>query len=545
MLVSLKCKQTQMVLCVVVGCGRKSGKGDTQGFFRIPSVVKHQGEEFEDLTTERRNSWISAISRDDTDTKNVLENERVCERHFVSGRPSPNWDKFNVDWIPTLNLGKRIHKQKDVEAATKRAERAKARRKRVIERQENEAARKRKLLDQRGEQVANMDFREASTSTSSEIVEDHSRKIQPEEPDTQQPDISSAACASDEETMAVVFHDAETQTEESATFPPVDAETQTEEFEYIFSRPSGYQAPDQDFFQSDDKVRFYTGLPSFEILMVAFEHVSPHVTRKTHSLSRFQEFVMVLMKLRLNVPFQDLAYRFMVSVPTVSRIFSSWLVVMDTRLFPLVSWPDREQLWKTMPMCFQHAFGRKVTVIIDCFEVFIERPSNLLARAQTFSSYKHHNTIKILIGITPQGTVSFVSEAWGGRTSDKHLTEHSGFLDQLLPGDMVMADRGFTIAECVGLKQAKLVIPALTKGKSQLDPVDVEKTRGIASVRIHVERVIGLLRRKYTILESTLPTDFLACNPNGPPASQIPMIDRIVRVCSALINLFPPIIPFD
>ena len=385
-------------------------------------------------------------------------------------------------------------------------------------------------MDQSGEHVANIDFREASTSTSSEIVEDHSGEIQPEEPD-----ISSAACASNEETMAAEF----------AIFPPVDAETQTEEFEYMFDRPSGYQAPDRDFFQTDDKVRFYTGLPSFEILMVAFEHVSPHVTRKTQSLSRFQEFVMVLMKLRLNVPLQDLAYRFMVSVPTVSRIFSSWMVVMDTRLFPLVSWPDREQLWKTMPMCFQYAFGRKVTVVIDCFEVFIERPTNLLARAQTFSSYKHHNTIKILIGITPQGTVSFVSQARGGRTSDKYLTENCGFLDHLLPGDMVMADRGFTIAESVGLKQAKLVIPAFTKGKSQLDPVDVEKTRGIASVRIHVERVIGLLRRKYTILESTLPTDFLACNLNGPPESQIPVIDRIARVCSALVNLCPPIIPFD
>ena len=175
---------------------------------------------------------------------------------------------------------------------------------------------------------------------------------------------------------------------------------------------------------------------------------------------------MVLMKLRLNVPLQDLAYRFMVSVPTVSRMFSSWMVVMDTRFFPLVSWPDREQLWKTMPMCFQYAFGRKVTVVIDCFEVFIERPTNLLARAQTFSSYKHHNTIKILIGITPQGTMSFVSQAWGGRTSDKYLTENCGFLDRLLPGDMVMADRGFTITESVGLKQAKLVIPAFTKGKS-------------------------------------------------------------------------------
>ena len=87
-----RCKSAivEMVLCVVVGCGRKSGKQNTQGFFRIPSVVKHQGEEFEDLTTERRNSWISATSRGDTDTQNVLESERVCERHFVSGRPSPN-----------------------------------------------------------------------------------------------------------------------------------------------------------------------------------------------------------------------------------------------------------------------------------------------------------------------------------------------------------------------------------------------------------------------------------------------------------------------
>ena len=77
---------------------------------------------------------------------------------------------------------------------------------------------------------------------------------------------------------------------------------------------------------------------------------------------------------------------------------------------------------------------------------------------------------------------------------------------------MVMADRGFTISDSVGLKQAKLSIHAFTKGKSQLDPVDVERTRGIANVRIHVERVIGLLRRKYTFLQSTLPTDYLTYN---------------------------------
>ena len=184
-------------------------------------------------------------------------------------------------------------------------------------------------------------------------------------------------------------------------------------------------------------------------------------------------------------------------------------------------------------------------MIIDCFEVFIEKPTNLLARAQTFSSYKHHNTIKILLGITPQGSISFVSDAWGGRTSDKFLTENCGFLNKLLPGDMVMADRGFTISESVGLKQAELAIPTFTKGKAQLYPIDVEKTRGIASVRIHVERVIGLLRNKYTILEGTLPTDFLNGSASGPPDSQVPIIDGIFRVCSAFVNLCPPIVPFD
>ena len=81
-------------------------------------------------------------------------------------------------------------------------------------------------------------------------------------------------------------------------------------------------------------------------------------------------------------------------------------------------------------------------------------------------------------------------EAWGGHVSDKFVTENCGFLDKLLPGDMVMADRGFTISESVVLKQARLVILAFTKGKSQLDPVDMEQTRGIANVRIHVESVV-------------------------------------------------------
>ena len=119
----------------------------------------------------------------------------------------------------------------------------------------------------------------------------------------------------------------------------------------------------------------------------------------------FQEFVMVLMKLRLNTRCKTLHTDSKFLCPQSLAYFQHWLIVMDIRLSPLIYWPERQQLWETMPLCFKEAFGKKVTVIIDCFEVFIDRPTNLLARAQTFSSYKHHNTIKILISITPQATI--------------------------------------------------------------------------------------------------------------------------------------------
>ena len=87
---------------------------------------------------------------------------------------------------------------------------------------------------------------------------------------------------------------------------------------------------------------------------------------------------------------------------------------------------------KTMPLCFHFSFGKDVAVILECFEVFIERPSNLLARACTLSTYKHHNSCQYFAWYYPQGTVSYVCEACGGRVSDKYLTESCGILNHLL-----------------------------------------------------------------------------------------------------------------
>ena len=293
------------------------------------------------------------------------------------------------------------------------------------------------------------------------------------------------------------------------------------------------------FKDNNEKVLFFTGIQTWHILFTLYSYLSPYLSTQ-RSLNGFQMLIMTLMKLRLNISNVFLAYLFGLSSSTVSRILTEMIDIMFIRMKPLILWPSREALWKTMPLQFQEHFALNVAVIIDCFEIFIERPSNLKARAETWSSYKHHNTIKYLIGITPQGTVSFISNGWGGRASDKYITENCGFLNKILPGDIVLADRGFNIQDSIGCKMAEVKIPAFRKGKKQLSPLDVEQTRHIASVRIHVERVIGCVRQKYCILNGPLPIDFLIKR----ETDALSLIDKIVYVCCACVNLSESVVNF-
>ena len=291
---------------------------------------------------------------------------------------------------------------------------------------------------------------------------------------------------------------------------------------------------------SPDKVAFYTGVPNVAVLDIIFGMIEEYLTPNA-KLSKYQQMLLCIIRLRMNYLFRDLAYQLNVSVATVQRAFHCTLDLLYAKLSFLIRWPERSQLRKTMPMCFRTAYQNKVAVIIDCFELFTEKPSGALNQVQTYSHYKHHQTVKYLIGISPQGTVTFISDGWGGRASDKHIVEKSGLLNHLLPGDILMADRGFKIADDVAFYQAKLVIPDFTKGKKQLHPLEVENTRKIASVRIHVERVIGLVVRKFRIFDAEIPLEFLKLR----QGETVPTIDKVVKVCCALSCLCPPIVPFE
>ena len=119
---------------------------------------------------------------------------------------------------------------------------------------------------------------------------------------------------------------AETQTTALRVKIAQNAETQTQ-FEYLFKQAVLQPFTEEYFVNHDDIVRFYIGFPGFDVLKATFPFISPFVTQRSKSLSLFQEFIMVVL-------LQDLAYRFGISLTTVSRNFSTQLTVMDIRLSP-------------------------------------------------------------------------------------------------------------------------------------------------------------------------------------------------------------------
>uniref|UniRef100_A0A1X7V3A4 DDE Tnp4 domain-containing protein n=1 Tax=Amphimedon queenslandica TaxID=400682 RepID=A0A1X7V3A4_AMPQE len=89
----------------------------------------------------------------------------------------------------------------------------------------------------------------------------------------------------------------------------------------------------------------------------------------------------------------------------------------------------------------------------NCSEEFLEKPSNLLARAQVWSNYKHHSTIKFLIGITAQG----------GQISDKEIVKRSDLVHYIQPDDVILADRAFTCSDYASMALAEVKMPPFTK----------------------------------------------------------------------------------
>ncbi|XP_065683771.1 uncharacterized protein LOC136096454 [Hydra vulgaris] len=240
------------------------------------------------------------------------------------------------------------------------------------------------------------------------------------------------------------------------------------------------------------------------------------------------EVLLTLMRIRLDSPLQDLAFRFKISVSHVSRILTTFITLLARELEPLIYWPAPEE---TLSFTHPHFIGDFVYVegIGDCTEQTIQKPANAKAQYQTYSSYKSRNTLKKLIFCTKGGSISFVSKGYSGSSSDRFITKDCNVARRFTPGFIALFDKGFNVQDLFLSRQVKAVIPPFLRSKRQFTPSEVYHCKRIARARIHIERVIGRLK-EFRLLKNTL------------PITLVPQFDDIWIIAAAIVNLQPPLV---
>ena len=134
----------------------------------------------------------------------------------------------------------------------------------------------------------------------------------------------------------------------------------------------------------------------------------------------------------------------------------------------------------------------------------------------------------MLVAKTPNGAISWISPCYGGCTTDFYIVRDSGFLDILEPYDLLMADGGFKIKTELTMRRCYLAIPPSAASGTQMRESDIRETNHVANVRIFVEKAIArvkwfhILKREMSLLE-------------------MPIVDDILKICCALVNLLPPL----
>ncbi|KAH9371108.1 hypothetical protein HPB48_015673 [Haemaphysalis longicornis] len=202
--------------------------------------------------------------------------------------------------------------------------------------------------------------------------------------------------------------------------------------------------------------------------------------------SVLERVVLVLVRLKTFLSFKCLATLFGVSETTVHRYFYSTLRTLAAVMESAVPWPTKTEVQQNEPHCF--AAFTDVRIVLDCTEVEVEKSHCASCRILTYSHYKGVHTLKVLIGVSPGALITFVSDCFGGRASDKACVMDSDVLNRLEPfkGD-VMVDKGYNIDRALG---TGVIQPPFLRKQQQFTREDALKTVHIARARVHVKRAI-------------------------------------------------------
>lgn len=232
------------------------------------------------------------------------------------------------------------------------------------------------------------------------------------------------------------------------------------------------------------------------------------------------QVLLTLMRLRLGLPYFDLAIRFGTSVAQAGKVVRVMLGILNSAISRVVVRLPVETILATTPKQFASSGYANTTCITDCTEVQLQRPKKIYPSGQTYSHYNSCNIKKFLVAVAPSGFIMFISNACGGRASHKFIVDDSGFVDYLFQGQEVIAGRGFALTNSMKVKGVKLNVPA----RYLFSEEEATVPRRISRLRIHVERAINRIK-VYRILKAAL------------PIHRKKLINSIILLCAGLCNL--------
>jgi hypothetical protein len=301
-----------------------------------------------------------------------------------------------------------------------------------------------------------------------------------------------------------------TDTEQHATILN-EATTQTEDIVYQCKCNSNVNAFSvKQFINDESGLHYYTGLENymkFNLVLMTLgsaAHSLIYRWKSEISLPVEDQFFLTLIKLRLNRGNFELSRMFKISEFTVSNIFLTWINFLYRQWKELDIWPKKSVVQYFMPQDFAKKFP-STRLIIDGTECSIVKPKNPIAQQATFSTYKNKNTLKALISATPGGLISHITSAYGGSASDRQLVERSGLQNLCDPRDSIMADKGFNVQDIFAPYDIAINLPTFLKKKNRITGSTLRSDRMISSKRVHIERVIGLMKT-YKILSQPMDT---------------------------------------
>ena len=217
-----------------------------------------------------------------------------------------------------------------------------------------------------------------------------------------------------------------------------------------------------------------------------------HVT--STSSSDKDRIMLVLVKLKTNETFNNIATLFSIHPHTASKYFKQTLKILHSYAIKMIYWPTREEARARPPDSFKGVYDN-CHAILDCTEIPIEKPNDPEQEILTYSDYKSRNTVKFLAACLPSGEITSYSRGYGGRTTDRQIVQESGFLDLIERGATYLADKGFPkIADYLEEHGASLVMPPFKCGELQNNRKQNEEGYKCSSLRIHVERAFARLK---------------------------------------------------